>query len=158
MRLVCFCLSFLIVSGLLAANAMAQEAISQCDWPANLRNIIEPWDKHTRTFANGNIRIAHVDTGGEPVCCSSYLAILAPTGSDVALESRQCKLLTDGTQASGFSWINFADITASYDASLGLLLTVPVERYDFNSTTNEVTKPATVYIRINQATGDIYTE
>ena len=146
---------------LLLANSLAasaQATISECDWPANLRNIVEPWDKHTRTFANGNIRIAHVDTDGEPVCCSSYLAILAPSGSDVALESRQCRLLTNGNQISGFSWIRFQDITASYDAGLGLLISVPVDRYDFEGQSTSGTVPDTVHIRINQATGDIYTE
>lgn len=151
----------LAVAGIAAAfsaNAFAQAAISQCEWPANLQNILEPWEQHTRTFANGNIRIAHVDTQGEPVCCSSYLAILAPTGSEVALESRQCALLTDGAELSGFTWIDFPAITASYDPGLGLLLSVPVERYDFQGTQNGGTLPDIVNIRINQANGSITTE
>ena len=147
---------FIAALCILTSPVMAQEAISDCDWPASLRNIVEPWESHTRTFANGKIRIAHVDTGGEPVCCSSYLAILAPTGSEVELESRQCKLLTDGVEMSGFNWIAFDSITASYDPGLGLLLSVPVERFDFAG--DGTTIPATVGIRINQATGEIYTE
>lgn len=147
---------FIAALCILASPATAQEAISECDWPASLRNIVEPWESHTRTFANGKIRIAHVDTGGEPVCCSSYLAILAPTGSEIALESRQCKLLTDGPEMSGFNWVAFDAITASYDPGLGLLLSVPVERYDFAG--DGTTIPATIGIRINQATGEIYTE
>ncbi len=147
---------FIAALCILASPATAQEAISDCDWPASLRNIVEPWESHTRTFANGKIRIAHVDTGGEPVCCSSYLAILAPTGSEIELESRQCKLLTDGPEMSGFNWIAFDSITASYDPGLGLLLSVPVERYDFAG--DGTTIPATVGIRINQASGEIYTE
>lgn len=156
MRILSTSLGVLWAVSFLSGAAMAQEAISDCDWPASLRNIVEPWDSHTRTFANGKIRIAHVDTGGEPVCCSSYLAILAPTGSDVELESRQCKLLTDGPQLSGFNWIHFSNITASYDPGLGLLLSVPLERYDIGGTGGTI--PATVGIRINQATGQIYTE
>lgn len=156
MRFISTSLGFLSAFCLVSSTAVAQEAISDCDWPASLRNIVEPWESHTRTFANGKIRIAHVDTGGEPVCCSSYLAVLAPTGSEVELESRQCKLLTDGPELSGFNWINFDSITASYDAGLGLLLSVPIERYDFGGTGS--TTPATVGIRINQATGEIYTE
>lgn len=149
-------MQFTLAQLTLAQPAMAQEVISECDWPASLRNIMEPWEDHTRTFANGKIRIAHVDTGGEPVCCSSYLAILAPTGSEIELESRQCKLLTDGPEMSGFNWIAFDAITASYDPGLGLLLNVPVERYDFAG--DGTTIPATIGIRINQATGEIYTE
>lgn len=156
MHIVSTSLSFLCSISLLSSAAMAQEAISDCDWPASLRNIVEPWENHTRTFANGKIRIAHVDTGGEPVCCSSYLAILAPTGAEEELEGRQCKLLTDGPELSGFNWIHFDSITASYDPGLGLLLSVPLERYDLGGTGS--TTPATVGIRINQATGEIYSE
>lgn len=153
-----FSLTFAVMIASLPGHALAQAAISQCDWPANLQNIVEPWDDHTRTFSNGNIRIANVDTQGEPACCSSYLAILAPTGSEVALESRQCALLTDGAQASGFNWIDFPSISASYDPGLGLLLLVPVERYDFQGTLNGGTIPDIVNIRINQANGNITIE
>lgn len=155
MRSTFFGLTLAATAVLLASQSVAQEAISQCEWPANLQNILEPWEKHTRTFANGNIRIAHVDTGGEPVCCSSYLAILAPTGSEVALESRQCALLTDGDQLSGFTWIDFPAISASYDPGFGLLLSIPVERYDFQGTQNGGTLPDIINIRINQANGNI---
>lgn len=158
MRSVFLGLTIAGITATLSGTTFAQEAISQCDWPANLRNIVEPWEQNTRTFANGNIRIAHVDTSGEPVCCSSYLAILAPTGSEEVLDSRQCALLTDGEQLSGFTWIDFPAITASYDPGLGLLLTVPVERYDFQGTQNGGTLPGIVNIRINQANGDITTE
>lgn len=156
MRIFSTSIGFLFAFCFLSGPAVAQAAISDCDWPASLRNIVEPWESHTRTFANGKIRVAHVDTGGEPVCCSSYLAVLAPTGSEVELESRQCKLLTDGPELSGFNWIHFDSITASYDPGLGLLLSVPLERYDSGGTGS--TTPATVGIRINQATGEIYTE
>lgn len=156
MRIFSTGIGFLSAFCFLSSPAVAQEAISDCDWPASLRNIVEPWESHTRTFANGKIRIAHVDTGGEPVCCSSYLAVLAPTGSEVELESRQCKLLTDGPELSGFNWIHFDSITASYDPGLGLLLSVPLERYDFGG--SGATTPAIIGIRINQATGEIYTE
>ncbi|MEP0521227.1 MAG: hypothetical protein ABJO09_16690 [Hyphomicrobiales bacterium] len=158
MRIIFHSFAVVATTAILLSDAIAQEAISQCDWPANLRNIVEPWEQNTRTFANGNIRIAHVDTGGEPVCCSSYLAILAPTGSEEVLDSRQCALLTDGEQLSGFTWIDFPSITASYDPGQGLLLTVPVERYDFQGTQNGGTLPGIVNIRINQANGNITTE
>lgn len=158
MRNVIFGLLLATTTAMVSSYSVARETIAQCDWAANLRNIVEPWDKHTRTFANGKIRIAHVDTGGEPVCCSSYLAILAPTNpEEEELTGRQCALLTDSDQTLGFSWIDFPAITASYDPGLGLLLSVPVERYDVNSN-NGSTLPGIVNIRINQATGSITTE
>src|SRR5690606_20380504 len=65
---------------LLAPAAMAQ-VITDCDWIGNPANIAEPWEINTRTFANGNIRVARLDTGGEPVCCASHLLILSPSGN-----------------------------------------------------------------------------
>jgi hypothetical protein len=33
----------------------------------------------TKSYSEGKIRIAHVDTDGEPVCCSSHLLVFIPS-------------------------------------------------------------------------------
>ena len=72
-----------LICTLLPTGAWAEARIAECEgWPLNVRNIVEPFDQSTRTFANGNIRILHIDTGGEPVCCSSHLVILAPNPAE----------------------------------------------------------------------------
>ena len=104
----------------------AQGAIIDCtDGPSSVHNIVEPLDKSTRTYANGTIRILHLDTGGEPACCSSYMAILAPDPVN-ELGDRQCKLLADTHSGLGFMAIELQDIQSSYDPAQGLLLRVPV--------------------------------
>jgi hypothetical protein len=32
----------------------------------------------TKSYSGGKIKIAHVDTDGEPVCCSSHLLVFIP--------------------------------------------------------------------------------
>jgi hypothetical protein len=84
----------------------------------------------TKSYAEGKIRVAHVDTDGEPVCCSSHLLILIPSpeiGSQCfALSQKAAK---DPDSAQGFSDIEFARIKATYDARRGLLLNVPYRLY-----------------------------
>lgn len=135
------------------AGAQADASIAQCAGPDSVQNVMEPWSDATRTFANGAIRIIHLDTGGEPVCCSSHLAILAPNPED-ELGFRQCKLLSDGAEFMGFQFIDLKGIRSSYNAAKGLLLSVPVERYVDGIKSNK----AVIKVRINQATGAITLE
>lgn len=143
----------LSVSALIAPHAFAAETLMECKGPAHIQNIIEPWQDATRTYANGKIRVIWLDTGGEPVCCSSHLAILAPNPKDEQ-GYRQCRVLNDGQEYMGFQFIDLKGITSSYDASKGLLLSIPVERY----IDGIKSKKAVIGVRINQATGDIAIE
>ena len=146
--------AFYIAVLLFPSAAWAAASLMQCDGPATrLGNVLEPWSEASRTFANGKIRIVGLDTGGEPVCCSAHLAILAPDPKD-ELGFRQCKTLSDGAQYMGFQYINMKGIRSSYDASKGLLLSIPVERYIDGSKSNK----AVIKVRINQASGAITLE
>ncbi len=88
---------------------------------ASLGLIPEPWEDHTRTFANGAIRATLVDTI-EPVCCGQYL-VLTTEDPD---EGPQCWIVAD--TGFGFAAIGFDRITAADDPTTGLGLTVPVGR------------------------------
>ena len=145
--------AFLASSWVFAFQANAEPRLNNCDWPANARNIVEPWSDYSRTFANGNIRIAHVDTDGEPACCSSHLLILAPDPKN-ELGGRSCNLLSDGGSGTGFQYLSVAGTTAKYDPAKGLLITVPVERYIDGQKSGK----ATITVRINQATGGVTIE
>jgi hypothetical protein len=84
-----------------------------------------------RSYAEGKVRIAHVDTDGEPVCCSSHLLIFIPSreiGSECFAVSQDAA--TGSGSARGFSNIEFARIKASYDPQRGLLLNVPYTLYN----------------------------
>lgn len=146
-------LTALAAGGVLATAAIAEPRLNDCDWPASVRNVVEPWEEATRTFANGRIRIVHVDTGGEPVCCSSHLVVLAPSPPDEPA-SGQCFTLSDGETGIGFQGLDLKAVSATYDPARGLLLRVPVTRYvdGLRSTS------AQIAVRINQATGAVTLE
>jgi hypothetical protein len=85
----------------------------------------------TRSYAEGKITIAHIDTDGEPVCCSSHLLVFIPAKEI----GRQCfaisdKAATASGSARGFSSIELGRIKASYDSNRGLLLNVPYALYN----------------------------
>ena len=81
-------------------------------------------EQNTRTFYNGQVRVAVVDTGGEPVCCSSYLVVIYPNVDD-ELGGRSCTMLSQG-ERSGWAGIDVKAIRTSYNATTGLSLAVPV--------------------------------
>jgi hypothetical protein len=100
----------------------------------------------TRSFNEGKVRVAHVDTDGEPVCCSSHLLIVIPSPEI----GSQCFALSQSAakgdqSARGFSDIAFARIKGSYDPKRGLLLSVPYTLYNDSGRG----KPASVSVRVD---------
>jgi hypothetical protein len=85
----------------------------------------------TKSYSEGKIRIAHVDTDGEPVCCSSHLLVFIPSpeiGSQCFAVSQKA---AKGSESQlGFNSIEFNRIKASYDPHRGLLLNVPYALYN----------------------------
>jgi hypothetical protein len=114
------------LSFIAAAPAFAVQ-VRDCDYAADVRSIAEPWEKNTRAFYDGNVRVALLDTGGEPVCCSVHLLILAPDRND-EMGGRFCKIVGDH-EALGFAGIDFARLTTRYDAGRGLLIIFPYQLY-----------------------------
>jgi len=138
-----------------SAYADEPEGLLDCHHElGSVHNIVEPLSESSRTYGNGRIRILHLDTGGEPACCSSYLAILAPDPTN-ELGNRQCKLLTADSVGAGFMDLSVDEVKSSYDKSSGLLLKIPVERYESADGSG---RESLVSIRINQSTGKIEIE
>lgn len=106
--------------------ALAVE-VRECDWAASVQTIAEPWEKNTKSFYQGQVRVASIDTGGEPVCCSAQLLILIPDSREGA-GGRICRLAAD-TGTTGYESIVFAKISTRYDAGRGLLISFPFTRY-----------------------------
>ena len=145
-----------VLSLALATVPAAAQVLQDCEIVDSVTTVIEPWEEATRTFAEGAIRVVHLDTGGEPVCCSSHLAILAPTGQPEDM-FRQCRLLSDREGYRGFLDVRIGLIESSYDPAKGLLLTIPVDYYD-GERGPRADGPFPVRVRINQATGAITLE
>jgi hypothetical protein len=84
----------------------------------------------TKSYSEGKIRIAHVNTDGEPVCCSSHLLVFIPNreiGSQCFALSQKA---AEGSKGQlGFNSIEFNRIVSSYDPHRGLLLNVPYTLY-----------------------------
>lgn len=135
--------------------AVSAQVITECGWVGNPGNIMEPWAETSRTFANGAIRVAWLDTGGEPACCSSHLLILSPSsdGQDEPV-FRQCRVAS-AQEGSGFYAVDVPGITASYEPSKGLLLSVPVGHWHEGIETGQPPIWERMEIRINQATGAV---
>ncbi|PCJ82913.1 MAG: hypothetical protein COA52_19715 [Hyphomicrobiales bacterium] len=133
------------------STASQAQVVNECDWVTNARNIVEPWEKNTRTFANGDVRLALIDVV-EPAAGAFHILVLSPPYDE--LGTRQCRQIS--TQSSiGFSGINFSQLDAGYDPSVGLMFQLPVQIFDPNSG-NFVGHR--LLFTVNQATGAIGTQ
>lgn len=132
----------------LTATAATAEPVNSCDWQAQARNLVEPWDVYSRTFANGEVRLALLDTV-EPAAAAYHLLVLSPPYDE--LGDRQCRVVSmlDG---QGFSYIEFETLDAAYDPSIGLIFTFEASRYAPEDGTSQ---PITLEVTLNQATGAI---
>lgn len=128
---------------LLAAGPSVAATVQSCDsWVAHAQNVV--WDDPTRIFANGDIRLVALDTGGEPVCCSAHLMVLY-LEADAPYFS--CTLVSqDGSL--GWAAMSLSAAQASYDPAVGLTVAVPVGIYNGVSS-----DPGLVSVTINRATG-----
>lgn len=115
----------ILVSLFLASPSMAQEIVD-CDWQARADAIYEPWEEFSRTYANGDVRIALLDTI-EPAAGSFHLLVLSPPFDE--LGGRQCQTI-GLSGGAGFSGIGFEELAADYDPAIGLMFGVQVQYYD----------------------------
>src|SRR5258708_1591054 len=97
----------------------------------------------TKSYSNGKIRIAQVNTDGEPVCCSEHLLVFIP-GPELG---SQCFAVSqEAAGQRGFNSIEFSQIKASYDPHRGLLLKVPYTLYNPNGGRGT---PASTNVRVD---------
>jgi hypothetical protein len=101
--------------------------VRDCYWAASAQALAAPWEKNTRQFYRGEVRVALIDTGGEPVCCSAQLLILIPDNRE-PMGGRICKLVGD-RDGMGFESIDMRSMTSRYEAGRGLLIAFPFRRY-----------------------------
>lgn len=140
----------LILLILLTPLSAAAQAVSECDWRASARNLVEPWEANTRTFANGDVRLALIDTL-EPAAAAFHVLILSPP--DDELGSPQCRMVSWDGGGSGFGGITFEALEVQYDPSVGLTFDVPVTIYNSAS---GVFEDGWLSFSLNQATGEIF--
>lgn len=127
------------------AMTLAQE-VGVCDWRSSAASIVEPWEEYSRTFSDGKVRIALLDTL-EPAATAVHVLILSPPYDE--LGARQCRVLSHH-DASGFSNADFSTLDATYDPAVGLIFEIAVEVMGAVGPEDR-----TLRFTLNQATGGI---
>ena len=146
-------LSLPVIAALLPCAVPAAE-VRDCVGPeTHAWKIAEPWEDATRTFANGEVRIAVLDTV-EPATTPFHLMILSPPRDELGL--RRCRVVSMAVNpagaASGFAELSLDGMASHYDPNMGLLLDLPAAV--FNPVTTGF-DPATLRVVVNQATGAV---
>jgi hypothetical protein len=143
-----------IAAAALLATALPAAAVQvrECDFAASLQSLAEPWEKNIRSFYKGQVRVALLDTGGEPVCCSMHLLIMMPSNDEPA-EGRVCRIVGQKDQL-GFEGIDMSRLRTSYDAKRGLLIEFPYRLY----VDGFKYKPGTGRVRVNVQQGTVKVE
>ena len=134
---------------LIATQATAQE-VYPCDERAWADAIVEPWEDHTQTYANGDVRVAVLDTI-EPALGSYYFLILSPPFDDMG--GRHCQMI--GFYGGvGFTNIRFETLFAEYKPTRGLEMQMLVRIADPES---DFTNVANLWVTLNQSNGEVTT-
>ena len=142
----------LFTLALYSPYAAAGQTVIPCDgWQMSAENIAEPWEAYSRTFADGEVRIAVLDTI-EPAAAALYLMVLTPPYDEVG--GRHCGLVANGDGSHGFGDMDFEALESQYDASRGVIVSFPVQAYNIDTGEFDVRR---LEVTINQATGDIGT-
>ena len=134
----------------LLASPVAAQSVNPCDWQASAQALVEPWEDNTRVFANGDVRLAAINTI-EPANGAAYVLVLSPPRSE--LGERQCRVI-GFTEQIGFGAVYFDLLTADYDPATGLLFDVPVQIVTADGT---FTNGGLLSLTLNQSTGAMTT-
>lgn len=139
-----------LAAGLLAlASPAAALSVRPCDGVTDLAmNIVEPWGDNSWSFYQGRVRVAVLDTGGEPACCSSHLLVMfadedEPGGGFV------CRIVSDSGER-GFAGIDPKTVKSAYDPGRGLLVSFGYSVFPQGGG-GEATKPGVGRVRVNLA-------
>ncbi len=138
----------LILSAIVVSAPVQAQTVSECDWRASAQALIEPWEENTRTFANGDVRLAVTDVI-EPAAGAFHLVVLSPPFDE--LGGRQCRIVS-ANGSIGFAGLTLEAMTSAYDPATGLTLTMQAGAYDPDT---GGTLPRTLMVAVNQATGEI---
>jgi len=131
---------------MITVNANANLTVKPCDdqTPTNTEFVVS-----MKNYYNKSVRVFHVDTYGEPACCSSSMLVYIPD-SKAEIGGAKCFQVTNG---SGFLSLDLNKMESSkYDPSIGLVLNFPYSIYDNESQDGSMSKPAVGSIIINLKT------
>lgn len=142
------CKALATMALLLGTTSAQAQSVTECDWRASAENLVEPWDETSRTYANGDVRIALLDTV-EPAAAAYHLLVLSPPYDEVG--GRQCRLIS-AHESLGFMVVRFDQIEGEYDPEQGLIFRLPAARYNPDRSEGDWTDLTFV---VNQASGQV---
>ncbi|MFV0300328.1 MAG: hypothetical protein ACK5IP_05525 [Paracoccus sp. (in: a-proteobacteria)] len=143
---------------LLLAFPVGAQSVNECGEWASARNLPEPWESHTATYAKGRIRLAVLDTL-EPAVAAMHLMVLSPPLNE--LGERQCRTVSMGPAVTARGWpigflsLDFAAREARYDPRHGLVVTMHGGVYNAETGATDIGE---LTVTINQSTGEISAE
>ena len=138
-----------VLLSLVTAQMGSAASLRDCNtFEANARNLYQPYEDATRTFANGRISFLHLWLE-EPACCGAHLMV---TFQDGEQPGNYCHLISNDGQL-GYSSIELQRADAHYDPSRGLTVTVPTTSWNGVSEARHW-----LNVTINQATKEIWVE
>lgn len=112
--------------------------------------IAEPWEENTATFANGEVRLAILDTW-DPANYPMHLMILYISPRLVEAEGRACVIISD-FQGYGFQTLTLEGMGVNYEASTGLTFKLAGSRYDPQTS---VVSPGALTVILNRASDQV---
>lgn len=141
-------LALAALATILPLSATAQH-VTHCEWQADARSIVEPWENHIQSYANGEVRVALMDLL-DPAAGSLHILVLTPPYT-AGIGERHCHIV-GWSEGVGFVTIDFAGVAPTYDPATGLGLAFPVRFYDPELDFSNI---GLLSLTINQATGNV---
>lgn len=137
-----------LVVGSALGTAHAAEVRDCAAANVDLRSLVTPVSKHSRTFYKGKVSVFEINQV-EPACCAAGIAFVLPD-SDSETGDLKCIAVT------GLYRTNLGSARTSYDPAKGLLLLLPV-------TVNErgvdaAPLASTLHLRLNLKTSTVVIE
>ena len=129
------------------ASPAAAVTVRACDGITDqAMNIVEPWSANSWAFYQGKVRVAVLDTGGEPACCSSHLLVMFPDDQSPG-GGLVCRIVSDNG-SNGFAEIDARSVRGAYDPRRGLQVSFG---YSYFPRGGEATRRGVAKVRINLA-------
>ena len=110
---------------MLSASTVSAQSVSDCNAAqTDFDAIPEPWSEHTKSFANGQVRLAVLDMI-EPAAGAYHILVLSPPQQEFG--ARLCQIISNQDMI-GFTRIDFAALASVYDSEMGLTFGLPVQK------------------------------
>lgn len=124
------------------------QSVGPCTELTRVDLIAEPWDANTRSFGDGAVRIAVVDTIA-PAIGAFHLILFSPPLDEN--DKRQCRVIS-GTEEYGFGGLSLEGISVDFEPGQKLELKIAAAVFEPDG---ETFVGKTLLIDVDQSSGEI---